>query len=371
MDALGVIGVPSPPGLGGVAGGITEAGVRAALSAITAWIAAGAAGLVRAVAGLIDRVVEPRLDSTWFLAHVQDMAAIAALLVVPLVVGAMFSAIVRQDARMLGRTVCVHLPVAGVLTALSVLLVQLALSVTDDLCSMVTHSRTIGAGPFLLDLGQRLQDAPHVAAANEFGVVIVAVVLALGAFGLAVELWMRSAAIYVAVLFLPLTIAGTIWPTTGRWARRLVELLAVLVLSKFVIVAIVTLGSSAIAAGLGAGDFSALIAGAALLLLAVFSPFTLLRLVPIVDSGAIGHLDGVGRRLAGPLDLTAHVPTTSDPNVGGVAAGTTTATVGLADYPLDSGPEPAGRATSTWAALRSGSAIAKAGAGNAAGDDGG
>ena len=367
MGVLGVIAVPSLPGLGGVAGGITEAGVRAALSAITAWVAAGAAGLVRAVAGLIDGVVEPRLDSSWFLAHVQDMAAIAALLVVPLVVGAMFSAIVRQDAGMLARTVCLHLPVAGILTALSVVLVQLALSVTDDLCEMITQSRTIGAGPFLLNLGQRLQDAPHVAAANEFGVVIVAVVLALGAFGLAVELWMRSAAIYVTVLFLPLTIAGTIWPTTARWARRLVELLAVLVLSKFVIVAIVTLGSSAIAAGLGAGDFSALIAGAALLLLAVFSPFTLLRLVPIVDSGAVGSLDGVGRRLARPPDLAGHIPTASDPTVGGVAAGTTSATVGLADYPREAGTGSAGRATSTWAALRSGSAVAAASAGKAAG----
>ena len=57
----------------------------------------------------------------------------------------------------------------------------------------------------------------------------------------------RDAAIYICVFFLPLTFVAMIWPATSRWARRLVELLVAIILAKFVIVAILSLASAAIA----------------------------------------------------------------------------------------------------------------------------
>ncbi len=77
------------------------------------------------------------------------------------------------------------------------------------------------------------------------------------------------------------------WPS-GRW-RSLVAL----ILSKFVIVAALTLGLAAMASGTSADDA---VAGGAILLIAGFAPFTLLRLAPIVESAAIAHLEGMSRR---------------------------------------------------------------------------
>ena len=79
-----------------------------------------------------------------------------------------------------------------------------------------------------------------------FGVFLGAIVLAIGAFVLWLEMIIRDAAIYICVFFLPLTFVAMIWPATSRWARRLVELLVAIILAKFVIVAILSLATAAI-----------------------------------------------------------------------------------------------------------------------------
>ncbi len=116
----------------------------------------------------------------------------------------------------------------------------------------------------------------------------------------------RDAAIYICVFFLPLTFVAMIWPATGRWARRLVELLVAIVLAKFVIVSILTLASAAIAnTGVAQGDgntFERMLAGSALLVLAAWSPFALLRMIPMMEVAAASvaepALDDVrGRRI--------------------------------------------------------------------------
>jgi hypothetical protein len=38
------------------------------------------------------------------------------------------------------------------------------------------------------------------------------------------------------------------------------------------------------------------VVGAAILLIAGFAPFTLLRLTPVIEAGAIAHLEGLSRR---------------------------------------------------------------------------
>ena len=67
--------------------------------------------------------------------------------------------------------------------------------------------------------------------------LLVSLLIAVAAFVLWLELLIRAAAVYVAVLFLPLALATLVWPAVSHWCRRLVETLAALILSKFVIVA--------------------------------------------------------------------------------------------------------------------------------------
>ena len=123
----------------------------------------------------------------------------------------------------------------------------------------------------------------------------------MAAFVLWLELLIRAAAVYVAVLFLPLALATLVWPAVSHWCRRLVETLAALILSKFVIVATLSLAAGAVSSGTaGTGThgsgFSSVLAGGALLVMATFVPFAILRMIPAVEAGAVAHLDGLRER---------------------------------------------------------------------------
>ncbi len=117
------------------------------------------------------------------------------------------------------------------------------------------------------------------------------------------ELVVRAAAVSVAVLFLPLALAALVWPAVAHWCRRLADTLVALVLSKLVIAAVLSLAAGAVAGGLGVsasgngGGFASVVTGIALLVIAVLSPFTLLRLVPAVEAGAVAHLESARHRL--------------------------------------------------------------------------
>jgi len=115
-----------------------------------------------------------------------------------------------------------------------------------------------------------------------------------GAVVLWIELLMREAAVYVIVLMLPLAFAGMVWPARRIWAIRAIELLVALVMSKFAIVAVLSLGGAALFSGTSAGGHSvtAAVAGAVLLVMGVFTPWALLRLLPLAEvaSSAAGSL---------------------------------------------------------------------------------
>jgi hypothetical protein len=111
----------------------------------------------------------------------------------------------------------------------------------------------------------------------------------------------RSAGVYVATFFMPLALIGYIWPATAGVARRAIEVLVSLILSKFVILASVSLGLAA----LTGGGIDATVSGAAVLLIAAFAPFALLRLAPVVEASAIAHLEGMARRPARAAARTA------------------------------------------------------------------
>jgi hypothetical protein len=116
-----------------------------------------------------------------------------------------------------------------------------------------------------------------------------AMLTALATFVVWLELIMREAAIYVAVAFLPLCFAAMIWDKTAHWCRKLVELLAALILAKLTIAVAVSLAAGAMAHGRGGeGGMTALMAGCAVMVIAAFTPWMLLRLVPMAE--AAGHM---------------------------------------------------------------------------------
>ena len=276
------------------AGSASTAVAAGALSAIAGWVVQGATWLLAALGSAISTTTTVKLDAPWFLLHLRVMLAVAAFAAVPMLVLATVQAVYHQSAAALVRAAFVHLPLAGLLSAVAAQLVQLALGATDALCTAVTRSTGGELTGALKSIGTALSHEPTPL--PTFVMTIGALLIVSGAFVLWLELLMRSAAIYATVLFLPLAFASLVWPAVSHWCRRLVETLTALVLSKFVVVAVLSLAVGAVSSGAG---FSTVLAGGALLLLAAFTPFTLLRLVPLVEVGAALQLEGARQRVRG------------------------------------------------------------------------
>lgn len=289
---------------------ILSAGAGDVLGAIAAGVAQGAGWLLGQIGGVITTTTSIDLGAAWFRDHYGVMLALSAVVLLPLVLASVVQAIFHQSASSLLRTVLVHLPVALLLGAVAVQLVQLALAATDAMSTAVTSGSSGSVGTALSGLASSLsaQATGGGAGVPTFVTLLGALFVSLGALFLWVELLVRSAAVYVATLFFPLALASLVWPAVSGWCRRLVETVVALVLSKFVIVAVLGLAIGAL--GTGDGSMSDELAGGALLLLAAFAPFTLLRLVPMVESQAAHQLEGVRHRvqqaaLSGPRSAVA------------------------------------------------------------------
>lgn len=306
-------GVPNPCNLPGVQTvcqlpgeiiGATAGVVQdAVMQGVTTWVVNGATWLLGKVGEAIQATTTPRVESGWFTGEYKVMAGLAALLALPMLVLAVLQGIVRQDWWLLARSALGYLPLAFVLTAVAVATVQMLLQITDGLSEAVGATLGTDAHGFMqsvadtfASLGKSSGVPGADAAVPLFGLFLGGLVIAAGAFFLWLELLVREALVYVAVFFLPLAFISMIWPATSRFARRLVEILVAVILSKFFIVAIVSLAAKALGSSVEGGSFNALVGGSALILLAAFAPFALLRVIPMAEAAVATstHRSGSG-----------------------------------------------------------------------------
>lgn len=271
-----------------------EAAAGGVMDSLTRWVADAAVSLIGKVVNLMEETTDPRLGSDWFVERYELMMGLGLLILMPLLLIAAIRAIVRQDLGQLLRSFFVYLPIAIPATFVAIHLVQTLLAITDDMSAAVSSSVGNDATKFLEGGGGSVSSA-LAAAGGGFLIFFGALLIIVAGFLLWVELLIRSAGIYVCVFFLPLVLAGLVWPSTAKWTRRLIETIVALILSKFVIVSIISLAVAAIGDP-GQGGVSTVIGGASLLLLASFSPFALFKLIPMGEMAAIGHLEGMERR---------------------------------------------------------------------------
>lgn len=222
----------------------------------------------------------------WF-ATIKSLAPVAELVVGPLLFAATIGAIFHQDMRRLARAWCLGLPVAALGGFAAVKLTGEGLAATDALSNAVIK-----------------QVAPHmkadfvkaISAGLASGATPVALLLSLvvvvGGLLLWLELAVRAIAIEIAVFFMPLALAGVVWPATAHFAKRFVALLASLLLLKPVVVGALGLGTAAITTGQG----SSAVTGPAVLLIAAFAPVALFKMVPLVDAASVAHVHELSRQ---------------------------------------------------------------------------
>ncbi len=282
----------------GAAGDLLGLSANAILQAVGNWVTTGALWLLDQVGTVLTSTTQADLGSSWFGARVSLMSELAMAVMLPMLFCAAIQAIYRQSAAALLRTFLVNLPVALLFTGVAVELVRIGIVVTDAMSAQFMAAAGVDTHHVLAPLAASLT----ARGVPGFVVFLGALFISATSLVLWIELVVRAAAITAAALFLPLVLAALVWPAIGHWARRLADTLAALVLSKLVIAAVISLATGAIAGGLSgpgstSSSFGDVIVGIALLLLATFSPFIILRLVPAVEAGSIAHLESARHRL--------------------------------------------------------------------------
>ena len=341
--------------IGSLGGSVAASGFESVLSGISQWVASGAEWLLGQIGTVLTSTTTVDLGATWFRAHYGQMTALAGVVILPLLLVSVLQAVVRQNPGQLVRTFLVQLPLALLLAVVAVQIVVLSLSATDAMSDAVAGGSGADVTSMLSTLSTGLVAAAGDPSVAGFVLLLVSLLVAVAAFFLWLELLIRAAAVYVAVLFLPLALATLVWPAVSHWCRRLVETLAALILSKFVIVATLSLAAGAISSG---SNFSSVLAGGALLVIATFVPFAILRLIPAIEAGAVGHLEGLRQRGTG---LVTGLPRSAAGHVlnEGLQA--------LGDARLLAQAGPVGSGGSAMGALRSGLTHAASGSGRGVG----
>lgn len=277
---------------GSIIGGAAKAGAGLAgdvvMGGLTSWVAGGAAWLLDRAGRLLDRSTRPALGSSWFQAQYRTTVELAIALALLFLLCAILHAVVRQDARALARSALLALPLALLLCFAAVTLVESALALTDWMTASVLHRFDRDTADFFGDVAKVLVPASLTGSpVPSFLLFLGALVTAIATFVVWLELVMREAAIYLAVAFLPLCFSAIVWERTAHWCRRLVELLVAIVLAKLTIAVAIALAAGAMGQARGGeGGLTAVMAGSAVMLIAAFTPFLLLRLIPMSEAAA-------------------------------------------------------------------------------------
>jgi hypothetical protein len=172
--------------------------------------------------------------------------------------------------------------------------------------------------------------------------VLIVLLTAFLCFVIWVELALRAAMVYLLAAFIPLALAGLFWSETSRWTRRLLEVLAAVILAQLVITVVMVLAAAALAGhgdGLAAGiDRTAV--GLALLFLGTLGLPMTFRLIPhVVEAGVAA---GTGAAVANRVRQTGGQALSAIPHPATQAAGA--ALNGRIPIPAGRGSRPASAA---------------------------
>jgi hypothetical protein len=190
---------------GDIAGSAAKAVAQPIFRQATEWVAQGAGWLVGRVGGLIDTSTTPRLQSRWFAGQYAQMGLLATALALPLLFLAVIQAALVRNSAPITRALAA-VPVAFVLTGGAVAIVAALLGVTDWACQAISGQAGPNSREFFGDVAKAFNtitddSGPTGAAPALFVALLASIFAALAALAVWVELLIRSAGIYVCVLF--------------------------------------------------------------------------------------------------------------------------------------------------------------------------
>jgi hypothetical protein len=278
----GVCGAPSSAA-GAVAGLAGEA-ANAVGNGILDLLANGMIGAATQVTTFVARAMAqtstPQLESPWFQAQFAPMTDLGAALGLLVALIALASAAIRRSPHALAATLA-GITRAGIGTGLVVALTVIGLQVADQISAAVVSDSPRA-------FWSAVAHAWGQSGFGGFGSSALAMLIALVEVFAAVFVWLelivRDAAIYVAVLLFPVGLAAAIWPALSAWPARLGRLLLLFVILKPLTLIVLSLAGSAAAAGLSfgsgvPGSVGTILAAVVIYALAAFAPWALMYLL--------------------------------------------------------------------------------------------
>ena len=188
---------------GSIGGSVASSGFESVLSGISQWVASGAEWLLNQIGQVLSATTTVDLGASWFQTHYGQMTALAGVVILPMLLASTLQAIVRQNPGQLIRTFLLQLPLALLLAVVAVQIVILSLSATDAMSDAVAGGTSADVSSLLNGVTSGLVESAADPSIASFVLLLVSLLIAVGAFVLWLELLIRAAAVYVAVLFLP------------------------------------------------------------------------------------------------------------------------------------------------------------------------
>jgi hypothetical protein len=257
----------------------------------------GATALVTALLGFIAHSSDPDFSGGWWSSSGQAVFGrvleVSGSLLALAFMCSIITALISADHAMLARA-ALRLPLAVLEMALLVGVTAALVAASDEVSVAIASGATKGLSTFVAG-----ELTAAIVGTGIVGLIAGGLVI-LAALAVWAELICRSALIYLVVMAGPLIFAASVHPSVRGLQRRYVEGALALICSKIVIALAFATGA-AMLSGLGstssfATETGALLEALAVLLVACFAPFVLLRL--LLGAEAIVAAEGLERRPA-------------------------------------------------------------------------
>lgn len=311
-----MIGFPLPVDwaldeVSGFVKGQAAAGFEVIAGGLTAWVVDAVVWVVGSVFGFFVDSTDPNVQADWFVTGDGPYAttlSIGASLLLFFVFCGIIEGVVNGDVAGMLRRMILDLPVSVLGMVALVTVTQSLIALTDALSAGILENFADDISEFgaVVATLERLNGGQSTA----FVILVLGIITVLAGLVLVAELVIRSALIYFVVALAPLVFACRVWPSTRNAARKLLELLVALIVSKLVIaIALAIAAAAAVGSGSG-GEVTALptpevwaedpggsvtqavgilLTVAAAFLVAAFSPLLVARLLPVTEAAAVGQ----------------------------------------------------------------------------------
>lgn len=266
--------------LGSVSGGIVKG-----LGEVFVWLIDGMSSVISSTTGF-----EP--SAIFFMREYQYVFSIAKILAIPaLLVGLITSIWVGSLSEML-KSMFIKLPLIAIVSGAGITFVALGNEIVNLLCQPLYSTNSMWGS-----LSAQATAVENVKSAPMFIIVLVFVLGICSELALWLEFILRNGALYLLTATIPLASIGVLFPAGRLWLKRTLEVIGALLLSKFVVllglsISILAILNSVSTRGSAKEVISTFLSGLAMLVVSTFTPFLLLRLIPVADLQLAGMLEG-------------------------------------------------------------------------------